>query len=173
MRIKNRGVVLSVLIEKEVDVSFDFDYEDLIKSVIDKSLDYIKCPYETELSITLTDNEGIHKINNEFRKIDRPTDVLSFPMIEYDVPGEYDFLEEYDDAFNPETGELVLGDIVISVEKVKEQANEYGHTEFRELAFLIAHSMLHLFGFDHMESEEMKIMEKKQEEILEELKITR
>lgn len=164
---------MSIIIEKEVDVSFDFDYEDIIIKVIEKSLDYIKCPYETELSVTLTDNKGIHVINNEFRKIDRPTDVLSFPMIEYAVPGEFDFLEECDDAFNPETGELVLGDIVISAEKVKEQSNEYGHGELRELAFLVAHSMLHLFGFDHMEAEEMKIMEEKQEEILEELMIRR
>ncbi len=164
---------MSITIEKEVEESFAFDYETLIKNVVEKSLDYIECPYETEISVTITDNKGIQIINNEFRNIDKPTDVLSFPMIEYITPGEFDFLDEVDDAFNPETGELVLGDIVINIEKVKEQANEYGHSEVRELGFLIAHSMLHLFGFDHIEENEMKIMEQKQENILEELDIKR
>ncbi|MBE5926791.1 MAG: rRNA maturation RNase YbeY [Lachnospiraceae bacterium] len=164
---------MSVIITKDVEVTFDFNYEELINNVIEKALDYIECPYETELSVTLTDNKNIHIINNEFRQIDRPTDVLSFPMIEYMVPGEFDFLENCIEYFNPETGELLLGDIIISVDKVKEQANEFGHTERRELAFLVAHSMLHLFGFDHMEENEMKIMENKQEEILEELQIKR
>ena len=164
---------MSITIEKEVEESFAFDYETLIKNVVEKSLDYIECPYETEISVTITDNKGIQIINNEFRNIDKPTDVLSFPMIEYITPGEFDFLDEVDDAFNPETGELVLGDIVVNIEKVKEQANEYGHSEVRELGFLIAHSMLHLFGFDHIEENEMKIMEQKQENILEELDIKR
>lgn len=164
---------MSITIEKEVEESFAFDYETLIKNVVEKSLDYIECPYETEISVTITDNKGIQIINNEFRNIDKPTDVLSFPMIEYITPGEFDFLDEVDDAFNPETGELVLGDIVVNIEKVKEQANEYGHSEVRELGFLIAHSMLHLFGFDHIEENEMKIMEQKQENILEELGIKR
>ena len=78
-----------------------------------------------------------------------------------------------DDDFNPDTGEAILGDIIISVDKVREQAEEYGHSELREFAFLITHSMLHLFGYDHMEPEEAKVMEDKQRQILDELSITR
>lgn len=93
----------------------------------------------------------IHEMNLEQRGIDRPTDVLSFPMIEYEEPGDFSVIdEESAEAFNPESGELMLGDIVISKEKVLSQAEEYGHLPKREYAFLIAHSMLHLFGYDHM-----------------------
>ncbi|MBQ2250869.1 MAG: rRNA maturation RNase YbeY, partial [Lachnospiraceae bacterium] len=114
------------------------------------------------------DNEGIHQINLDMRQIDNPTDVLSFPMCDFETPGDFDALEETPEMyFNPDTGELMLGDIVISVEKVKEQAEKYGHSETRELAFLVAHSMLHLSGYDHMEEEERKEMEAMQSEILE------
>ena len=122
----------------------------------------------------MTDNEGIHIINKEYRDIDRATDVLSFPMLSYETPGDFSFLmDENDDDFNPDTGEAILGDIIISVDKVREQAEEYGHSELREFAFLITHSMLHLFGYDHMEPEEAKVMEDKQRQILDELSITR
>ena len=124
----------------------------------------------------LTLNEGIRNINREFRELDVPTDVLSFPMVDYDSPADYDILES-DDAlamyFNPESGELLLGDIVISVERAMEQAETYGHTLKREICFLTAHSMLHLLGYDHMEDEERIVMEKKQEEILDALGIKR
>ena len=157
-------------IQYETDKQLPIDYEPLIIQVVNSALDYVDCPYEVELNVTLTDNEEIHKINREFREIDRPTDVLSFPMLEYEKPGDFKWLEEnedqLDDCFNPETGELLLGDIVISVEKVLEQAKEYGHSNERELGFLIAHSMLHLFGYDHMEEQERVVMEKKQEDIL-------
>ena len=157
-------------IQYETQKQLPVDYEDIITKVVNASLDYQKCPYEIELNVTLTDNEEIHKINKEFRDIDRPTDVLSFPMIEYQEAGDFAWLEEHeeelDDCFNPETGELVLGDIVISVEKVIVQAQEYGHSLERELGFLVAHSMLHLFGYDHMEDDERIVMEQKQEEIL-------
>ena len=157
-------------IQYETQKQLPVDYEEIITKVVNASLDYQKCPYEIELNVTLTDNEEIHKINKEFRDIDRPTDVLSFPMIEYQEAGDFAWLEEHeeelDDCFNPETGELVLGDIVISVEKVIVQAQEYGHSLERELGFLVAHSMLHLFGYDHMEDDERIVMEQKQEEIL-------
>ena len=99
-------------------------------------------------------------------------------MINYNTPSGFDELEEDmnsnpQDYFNPETGELVLGDIIISVEKVMEQAAKYGHSETRELAFLVAHSMMHLFGYDHMEADEAKVMEAKQKEVLDILNITR
>ena len=95
-------------------------------------------------------------------------------MIDYQIPSDFSHLEDdSEDYFNPETGELLLGDIVISVEKVIEQAQKYGHSRERELAFLVAHSMLHLFGYDHIKESEREKMEKKQEEILKILGIER
>ena len=164
---------MTIILEKEYDKEFSFDFETIADKVINCALDYEKCPYEAEISVTLTDNEGIHAINKEFREIDRPTDVLSFPLVDYEMPGEFDFLEEMDECFNPETGELMLGDIIISLDKVEEQAAEYGHTTLREYAFLIVHSMLHLMGYDHMEEDEAAVMEAKQRAILEILEISR
>ena len=164
---------MTITIEEETQVSFDFDYKKVIESVINQAMDYKECPYEAEVSVVLTDNASIQEINKEFRQIDNPTDVLSFPLVDYEKAGSFDFLEERDDCFNPESGELMLGDIVISVEKVFEQAEKYGHSQERELAFLTAHSMLHLFGYDHMTKEEAAVMEQGQEEILAALGITR
>ena len=160
--------------EEEVEVPFDFEYEKLANDVISFTLDHEDFPYESEVNLTLTDNDGIHEINKMYRQIDRPTDVLSFPMLSYEKAGNFSGLEEdYDDNFNPDTGEILLGDIVISVDKVLEQAENYGHTPRREYAFLIVHSMLHLFGYDHMTPEEAAQMEAKQRQILEEMNITR
>lgn len=143
------------------------DYEDIIRTVISTALDFEECPYEVQVYVLLTDNAEIHQVNLEQRGIDRPTDVLSFPMAEYIHPADFSDIEDREpDAFHPQTGELLLGDILISMDKVKEQAREYGHSEKRELAFLVAHSMLHLMGYDHMEEQERLLMEKKQEEIL-------
>ena len=168
---------MTIDIQYETEKELGIPYETLIQDVVNTALDYVECPYEVELNITLTDNEEIHKINKEFREIDRPTDVLSFPMIEYELPGDFAWIEEdelaAEDCFNPETGELLLGDIVISVEKVIEQAREYGHSLERELGFLVAHSILHLVGYDHMEEEERRVMEHKQEEILAQMKLHR
>lgn len=160
--------------EEEVTVPFDFEYESLAREVISFTLDHENFPYESEVNLTLTDNDGIHEINKMYRQIDRPTDVLSFPMLSYETAGDFSKLEDdYDDNFNPDTGEIMLGDIVISVDKVLEQAESYGHTPRREYAFLIVHSMLHLFGYDHMTPEEAAQMEAKQRQILEEMNITR
>ncbi|BBF42280.1 metal-dependent hydrolase YbeY [Lachnospiraceae bacterium KM106-2] len=165
---------MTINFEYEAKDSLDFDYEALITKVVNAALDYENCPYEAEVNVVLTGNEEIHEVNKEFRQIDRPTDVLSFPMIDYSSPSDFSEVEEMvDEYFNPETGELLLGDIMISVDKMKEQAKAYGHSEVRELAFLTAHSMLHLCGYDHMEDEERIVMEKKQEEILTGLDITR
>ena len=159
---------MTVNIDYESEDRLDLPYETIIREIVEEAVDYEDCPYEAEVNVLLTDNEGIRQINRQYRQIDSPTDVLSFPMADYDEPANFDRLEEQGaDYFNPETGELLLGDIVISVDKVKEQARKYGHSESRELAFLVAHSMLHLFGYDHMEDEERKVMEGKQEEILE------
>ena len=165
---------MSFFLEEEVEVDVDFDYRQIAEKVINYCIEREKFPYEAEINLTLTDNEGIHIINKEYRDIDRATDVLSFPMLSYETPGDFSFLmDENDDDFNPDTGEAILGDIIISVDKVREQAEEYGHSELREFAFLITHSMLHLFGYDHMEPEEAKVMEDKQRQILDELSITR
>ncbi|MBR4708214.1 MAG: rRNA maturation RNase YbeY, partial [Pseudobutyrivibrio sp.] len=136
---------MTIYIESETEVDFDFDYEKIAKDVVNTAMDFMKFPFEAEVSITLTDNDGIHEINKEFRKIDAPTDVLSFPMIAYEEPGDFSRIEEDDDLFNPESGEVILGDIVLNVPRIHSQAKEYGHSDIREYAFLIAHSMLHLF----------------------------
>jgi len=165
---------MSFYLEEEVEVKFGFNYADLAEKIIDFCLDYSGFPYEAEVNLTLTNNTGIHQINKAFRMIDRPTDVLSFPMLNYETPGDFSFLEEEDSCdFNPDTGEAMLGDIVISVEKVFEQAESYGHSVEREYAFLITHSMLHLFGYDHMEEDEAKVMEEKQRDILQKMNIIR
>lgn len=165
---------MSFFLEEEVEVNFEFNYQELAKKIVDFCLEYAGFLYEAEVNLTLTDNEGIHAINKEFREIDSPTDVLSFPLLSYETPGDFSFLEEEDsNDFNPDTGEALLGDIVISIEKVVEQAESYGHSMEREYAFLITHSMLHLFGYDHMEEAEAKVMEEKQKDILNQMNILR
>ena len=153
--------------------NIDIDYENLINMVVSEAIDYVKCPYECEVNVTIVDNDEIHEINNSQRNIDRPTDVLSFPMLEYDKPGDFDKFGNDLYAFDPDTGELTLGDIVISYDKVISQAEEYNHSVKREFAFLVAHSMLHLFGYDHIDDNERMEMERKQKEILNNLGITR
>jgi metalloprotein, YbeY/UPF0054 family len=166
---------MSLIFENNGNVNFEFDCQKVISDVVNASLDYVHCPYEATVEVTLVDNEKIHSMNREFRQIDKPTDVLSFPMLEYETPGEFSFLELEENIgwFYCDTGELMLGDILISAEQVRIQAEEYGHSEKRELAFLTAHSMLHLFGYDHMEEKERFHMEKMQDEILNGLKIYR
>lgn len=169
---------MTLNIEYETEIKLELDYKDIITKVVDKAIDSENCPYEVELNVILTDNTEIQDINKNYREIDAPTDVLSFPMIEYNSPADFSHLEDEEesnvsDCFNPETGELLLGDIIISVEKVMSQAVEYGHSKERELAFLVAHSMMHLFGYDHMEEEERLVMEQKQKKVLDELLILR
>ena len=164
---------MTVHIENETEEQFQFDYEELIRSVIWAALEYEACPYDAEVEVVLTDNAGIHEINLQQRNIDRPTDVLSFPMAEYETPSDFDGLEAQEDVFDPDSGEYMMGEIMISVDKVKEQADLYGHSEKRELGFLVAHSMLHLMGYDHMEDAERLVMEKRQEEILNSIGLTR
>ena len=164
---------MTVYFEEEGALTLPVNAKEIAEEVVEGALDYIGCPYEAEVNLLLTMNEQIHEMNLEFREIDRPTDVLSFPMLDYEEAGNFDFLEDCEEAFDPESGELVLGDIVISKEKVLAQAEEYGHSPRREYAFLIAHSVLHLCGYDHMEEEERLVMEQKQRKILEKLEILR
>lgn len=165
---------MTINIIKEVDVPFSFQYKKLAEKVILAAMDQEEFPYEAEVNLTLVDNETIHQINREYRQIDRATDVLSFPLVEYETPGEFDVIEDgTQDVINPDTEEVMLGDIVISVDRVLEQASEFGHSPKREYAFLIVHSMLHLFGYDHMEESEAAVMEEKQRQILDVLQIYR
>lgn len=165
---------MTVQIENEGNFKFPFHYKKIARDVIEQTLEQEKCPYEAEVNLTLTGNDIIRETNRDFRNIDRVTDVLSFPMQNFEHPADFTFLEEDNvDSFNPETGELLLGDIMVCVPRAEEQAESYGHALKREYAFLIAHSMLHLLGYDHMHPEEAKIMEEKQENVLRDLGITR
>ncbi len=167
---------MTVLFERDGEEEIGFDYESLLIKVVEEALWQEQCPYECEVNVRLTENEGIRRLNQEFRDLDVPTDVLSFPMVEYEVPADFSQLDSPEAQvmyFNLDTKELLLGDIVISLERAREQSEEYGHSLERELAFLTAHSMLHLMGYDHMEDGEREVMEDKQERILQNLGITR
>ncbi len=138
--------------------NFPKELEKVMETIALDSLRYEGFDENCEISISIVDNAEIQQINKQFRNIDRPTDVLSFPMLTFT---ENEIIEKN------ENGEIVLGDIIISLERAEEQAKEYGHSLKREVAFLTAHSMLHLLGYDHMEPEEEKEMFTKQKEILE------
>ncbi|SEK38584.1 MULTISPECIES: rRNA maturation RNase YbeY [unclassified Butyrivibrio] len=162
-------------VDNEVDAKFSFDIEETAKKVAGEVLKSEGCPFDVQLSLLITDDEGIRQINSEFREIDSPTDVLSFPNISYENPGDFSAAmgEQKIDVTDPESGLIVFGDIVINENRVRQQAEEFGHSELREFAFLVAHSMLHLCGYDHMEEDEAKVMEEKQENVLQSLGITR
>lgn len=158
---------MTINVDYEAGTVLDLSWEEIIRDIVTETLDAENCPYEAEVNVVITDNQEIQKLNREYRGIDAPTDVLSFPLLEYAKPSDFSQVEDdFEDCFNPETGELMLGDIVLSVDKIQEQAKAYGHSETRELAFLTAHSMLHLCGYDHMEDKEREEMEEKQREIL-------
>ncbi len=142
---------------------------DLVRLSVKTALEYMEFPQNCEISVMFCDNERIRRLNRNHRNIDRATDVLSFPLFEYDENGEI-IQDELD--FNP-NGEMILGDIVISLERAAEQAEEYGHSFEREIGFLTVHSMLHLFGYDHMTEEDEEEMFEYQREILEEMGLTR
>lgn len=126
------------------------------------------------MNLLITDSEQIRRLNLQFRGIDAPTDVLSFPMQDYPAPADFRaFCENDFSAFDPETKELMLGDIVLNAERVISQAEEYGHSQTREYAFLIVHSLLHLVGYDHMEEDERTQMEECQRQVMELLKLPR
>lgn len=165
---------MTILLENETELNIGIDCEEIAEVVVNAALDYLDCPYECEVNIVLTDNSGIQEMNRQMRNIDSPTDVLSFPAIEYEKEGDFSIVEEQVASFfDGDTGELMLGDIMISLNKVVEQAEQYNHSRKREFAFLIAHSMLHLAGFDHMEDSERLRMEQMQEEILQGIGYTR
>ena len=137
---------MTLQIDYETDREIGIEYEELAKKVVQKVLDMEGCPYDAQVNLVLTDNEEIQRVNTEFREIAAPTDVLSFPMIPFETPADYAIVEEDQSYFDLDTDELLLGDIMISVDKVFAQAEEYGHSVTREFCFLVAHSMLHLLG---------------------------
>lgn len=162
---------MAVLIDNRQDImEISYDMEAFVEKIVKAVLDYEKWDEDFEVSISFVDNKEIQTLNKQYRNIDAPTDVLSFPMLEYGEEGSDDEAlseEDYIDA------EIPLGDIVISTEKAIEQSKEYGHSQEREIAFLLVHGMLHLLGYDHMNPEDEKIMFNKQDEILNALNIKR
>lgn len=165
---------MTFYVENDTEKEFSFSIEEVFKRVAEAVLEAENCPYEAGVNLLMTDNEGIRGYNKEYRGIDKETDVLSFPNLDFEQAGVFEISEEAEaDYFDPDSGELLLGDIMISVDKVTSQAVEYGHSELREFAFLAAHSMFHLCGYDHMTAEEAAVMEQKQEMLLDRLGIVR
>ena len=161
-------------VENETEVKLSFDIQEILDKIMDVVMEMEDCPYETTVNLLLTDNSGIREYNKNYRNLDKETDVLSFPNIPFDEAGDFTGVEADEaDYFDPDSGELILGDIILSVDRILSQAQEYGHSVLREFAFLTAHSMFHLCGYDHMEEYEAAIMEKKQEAVLTKLGITR
>ena len=144
---------MTFYVENEVDADFGFDIEELAKSVADTVLDMEGCAADIEVGLTITDSEGIHELNKEFRGIDAPTDVLSFP--------QFDDLADID-----QKRPYLLGDVVLCTAQAERQAEEYGHSVDRELVYLFVHSMCHLVGYDHMEEDEKAVMRAREEEVL-------
>jgi len=155
----NRKLGLKIYFENSQNVvPLTYKMKMLIREAIETTLDFEDFQNCCEVSVTFTDNEGIHELNKKFRNVDKPTDVLSFPL--FDFEGETE---------EPPVDEIMhnLGDIVISLEKAKEQAEEYGHSYQREMAFLCVHSMLHLLGYDHeLSDDDDRDMRARQSEIM-------
>lgn len=148
------------------NISENKQYDNLLKTVCKECFNQEKIS-ENKLyvSVTLTDNQEIHIINKEYRNVDKPTDVLSFPMFEK---------EEIEKIINEEQNHKeILGDIIISIPKVEEQAKEYGHSFERELAYMLVHGFYHLMGYDHIEESDKAKMREKEEKVLSKLKIER
>lgn len=161
-------------IEKEYDIDMGFSIDEVAEKVIEYSFSKFNIPYEYSVTLITVSNDEIKEINREQRGIDKATDVLSFPAIDYYEEGVMPELEDKKEIyFDPENNSLYMGDIILSLDRVKEQAEEYGHSMYREFSFLLIHSCLHLMGYDHMEKDEEIRMFSLQKEILEELEISR
>lgn len=156
-------------------ISVEKDLEENIKEIIDYALkeEQVLIPYE--VSLIFVDNEAIREINSDTRGIDRATDVLSFPMLDYDEKKVFKecYLDQEFSIIDLNEGNLVLGDIVLSLERAKEQSEEFGHSFIREVCYLVTHSILHLLGYDHMEDDDKVIMRTREEEILSKFNIER
>jgi len=158
---------MAVYIENPSGCRFQFHYKVVIQKAINAVLEDLDIPKELDVNVLIVSPEEIRRINRETRDIDKVTYVLSFPYFEYREAGVFD-RSQYDPA-----EEEILGDIVVCGEKIISQAEEYGHSQKRELAFLIVHSMLHLAGYDHMEKKDAALMEEQQRRIMELIGISR
>lgn len=157
-----------IIFENQQDLmNLTDEHISIIENVVSKTLELENFNIDTIVSVTAVDNEQIHSLNNEFRGVDRPTDVLSFPVVEFE---NGKMIENSGDYFEDK---LILGDIIFSAEKLKEQSIEYGHSFERELGFLVCHSTLHLLGYDHETEEERQVMRQKEENTLQTLNLTR
>lgn len=165
-----------IYIENNYDnFELDGDFYKNLEMVIEFALNEEEIDFDTEVSVTLVDNEEIRRINNETRGMDKPTDVLSFPSIDYpqgEVFKEAYDINSFDDSYFDEDA-LVIGDIVLSLDRCKEQSVEYGHSFKRESCYLVVHSILHLLGYDHMNDDDKRKMRAREEDILNKLHITR
>lgn len=165
---------MTFYVENETNQSLPFSAEEVLSQVMEAVLDAEGCPYEASVNLLLTDGAGIREYNKNFRETDAETDVLSFPNLDFEKPGDFSGAEAApSDCFDPDSGELLLGDIILNLARAEAQANEYGHSLLREFAFLLAHSLYHLCGYDHMETSEARKMEEKQEAVLQRLGFTR
>lgn len=147
------------------------DYQELFNKVFRSALDFIGQTDGVEVELGIVSEEEIKAVNSETRNIDSVTDVLSFPTLD----GQRTFISASDYPYdvNPESGNIVLGDIIICLKRAQEQSEEYGHSLERELGFLLAHGLLHLFGYDHMTTEDEKEMRLAQNAILDKIGLTR
>ena len=163
-----------VNIDNETGFRPDFDVAVTADKMVSKVLEMEGFPLDAEVDLLITDPDTVKDINKEYRDIDRTTDVLSFPNTDWDSPADYECAGFLDESLtDPENGHYMLGQIVLNDERIVSQAQEYGHSVMREYSFLIAHSMLHLLGYDHMDEDEAAVMENKQREYLNLLGITR
>lgn len=166
--------IIRVSVSLETSVRFPFKPAYRAKQIIEAALLYLGVPYEAQLDVTVADRDYVAMLNKQYRNIDSTTDCLSFPLVDYEAPLDFTIVENDPGAYlDPETGSIMLGDIVICAQRVIEQAKEYGHGELREFDFLIVHSLLHLLGFDHIDDKDRAVMEKTQRKILESAGITR
>ncbi len=154
----------------------DFDFEETARMIIAKVLEKHNFKYDADVSLSVVSEDEIRELNKEMRKLDKITDVLSFPNINFETEADFSVIDidaNYYDYFNPESDAVILGDIVICYKRAVEQAESYGHSVIRELSFLTAHSILHLIGYDHENDDERMRMESMQREVLDELNIKR
>jgi len=165
---------MTFYVENEGEAVFPFEVQELVELVAKAVLEEQECPWEVQVNVLITDGDSIRQWNRQHRGLDEETDVLSFPNLDFQAPGVFEMEEGRSaDYLDPETGEVILGDIILCEERIFAQAKEYGHSIRREFAFLIAHSMYHLCGYDHVEESQAREMEELQERLLQGIGIRR